>query len=296
MKNKTNRSINTGEEKGVSDYPLVSIVTPLLNRVKYLEPCIQSVLTQTYPRLEHIFVDGGSSDGTVEMLSRYQLEHPVRIRFISEPDRGVGDAWNKGLRMAQGEIFGWLGSDDTYEPEAVEIVVDFFRKNPDAYFLYGDLNYMNEKGEFIRRHHAPDLVWKELINDFCAIPTPSAFYRREVIEKIGDFMTDGNDLEYWIRVARGFQTYRVKKVLANFRSHQDSQTGSPKTLGRWKREDFLISLRYGGSPFSPRSKRYYQYVISEVIKPKLGHFYPPLRKAWRVGKKLAGRKPSPDKT
>jgi len=189
-------------------------------------------------------------------------------------NQAVGDAWNKGLQMAQGEIFGWIGSDDTYQPDAVRIVVDFFQAHPDAYFVCGDLNHMNGKGELIERYHAQDLVWEELINDFCAIPTPSAFYRREVIEKIGKFNRRGNDLEYWIRVARVFKTCRVDQALANFRAHRDSQTGSPATRGRWKLEDFLISLRSGGSLFSPRSKRFYNF----------------------VGKKLVRRKPSRDKT
>lgn len=296
MKNQMRKSAPPIPPPRLPDRPLVSIITPLLNRVKYLETCVQSVLAQTYPQVEHIFVDGGSTDGTVAMLSRFQAEHPGRIRFISEPDRGAGDAWNKGLQMARGEIFGWIGSDDTYPPDAVQIVVDFFRSHPEACFVYGDLNNIDEKGEVIKRCQAPDLVWEELINDFCAIPTPSAFYRREVIEKIGRFNNRGNDLDYWIRVARVFKTYRVDQVLSNFRIHPDSTTGSLTTRGIMKLQDFLFSLRYGGSLFSPRSKRFYYFVMTEVMKPKLGFLYPPLRKAWRVRKKLARNKPPRGKT
>ncbi len=110
-------------EEGSKDKTLVSVITPVLNGVKYLEECIQSVLKQGYPNIEHILVDGASTDGTEEMLASYQAKYPDRIRFISEPDEGIGVAMNKGLWMAKGGIFGGLMADDFYEPEAVQAVV-----------------------------------------------------------------------------------------------------------------------------------------------------------------------------
>src|SRR3972149_511511 len=140
MDNKASQFVSLDVEKVPQDKPLVSIITMVLNGVKYLEECIQSVLTQNYPHIEHIFVDGGSTDGTVEILTKYQTKYPNRIRFISEPDKGPGDAWNKGIRMAKGEIFGFLGSDDVSEPGAIISVVEFFKSNPDAYFVFGECN------------------------------------------------------------------------------------------------------------------------------------------------------------
>lgn len=188
------------ENKGTTDNPLVSVITTVLNGVKYLEICIESVLSQSYPYIEHVFVDGGSSDGTLDVLASYKAKYPNRIRFISEPDKGSGDAWNKGLRMAKGDIFGWLGSDDTYEPDAIMTVVDFFRSNPDAYFVYGGCNYINEKGEIIGKFPTKDFDLEEAINDACCIALPSAFYKREVIEKVGlvDTRETGVELDYYI--------------------------------------------------------------------------------------------------
>ena len=150
--------------------PLVTIITPILNRITYLDKCIQSVLNQSYPYIEHIFVDGGSTDGTLDILTSYSGRYPDRIRFISEPDKGSGDAWNKGLRMAKGEIFGFLGSDDL-SSRCHNESGRFFRSNPDAHFVFGACNFINEKGEIIGRPLIKDFNLREIINDGCYVPT-----------------------------------------------------------------------------------------------------------------------------
>ena len=269
--------------KRTTEYPLVSIITPVLNGVKYLETCIQSVLNQTYPLIEHVIVDGGSTDGTVDILSSYQTKHPDRIRFISEPDEGTGEALNKGLTMAKGEILGALNADDWYEPDAIHTVVEFFLSNPDAYFVFGGLNYINEKSGIITKHPAKDFDFKELINERCVIPCPASFYKREVIEKVGWFDVKGNDFEYWIRVAKVFQIHRIEKTLANFRIHEGSATtGTSKAIRKmWLREDCLVSRRYGGRFFSGYCRRYYKFVIIEGLRPILGPVYPLIKKLLR---------------
>ena len=264
------------EKKGIKDNPLVSIITPVLNGIKYLEACIESVLSQSYPYIEHIFVDGGSSDGTLDMLASYRARYPDRIRFISEPDKGACDAWNKGWRMAKGEIFGWLGSDDVYEPDAITTVVEFFRSNPDAYFVFGDRNFINEKGEIIGNAKKKDFDLEEAINDACYIPTASAFYKREVIKKVGFMDTSMNacDLDYWIRAGKVFQIYRVEKLLSHFRIHKDSVSGSKGAFKMYAREDFIISRRHGGRIFSGYGIRYFGAGIIEWLRPILGPLYP----------------------
>ena len=260
--------------------PLVTIITPILNRITYLEKCIQSVLNQSYANVEHIFVDGGSTDGTLDILAGYSSRYPDRIRFMSEPDKGSGDAWNKGLRMAKGEIFGFLGSDDISEPGAIMKVVGFFRSNPDAHFVFGACNFINEKGEIIGRPPIKDFNLREIINDGCYVPTPSSFYKREVIEKIGWYDAKGNDLDFLIRAGKVFQIYRINEVLSNFRIHEGSATsGSSKEIRKmWLREDYLVSRRYGGSIFSGYAKRYYTFVIVGLLRPFLGTVYPFIRK------------------
>ena len=268
----------------MEDRPLVSVITPVLNGIKYLEECIQSVLNQGYPCIEHVIVDGGSTDGTLDILSSYQAKYPDRIRFISEPGTGVGEALNDGLRMAKGEIFGWVNADDFYEPDAVQTVVEFFRANPDAYFVFGNCNIINEKGEIIGRSKPRDFDLKEMINETDCIPCPSAFYKREVIEKVGWFETSiGSDRDYWIRVGMIFPIHRIENVLSSFRVHPGSATtGSSTEIRRIHiRQNYIITRRYGGSIFSPYCRRYYKFVIIEGLRPILGFAYPLIRKVLR---------------
>ncbi len=124
--------------------PLVSIVTPSFNQAEFLTETITSVLNQSYPRIEYIIVDGGSIDGSVEIIKQYQ----DRIAWwVSEKDRGQTDAINKGFQQANGEIFAWLNSDDRYHPQAVSEAVQFFIENPeidDPIFDYGIECFQNQ--------------------------------------------------------------------------------------------------------------------------------------------------------
>lgn len=261
------------------DNPLVSVITPVLNGIKYLEACIQSVLNQRYSYIEHIFVDGGSSDGTLDILKNYKAKYPNRIRLTSEPDRGACDAWNKGLKMAKGEIFGWLGADDRYELDAVQAVVEFFRANPDAYFVFGDCHFINERDEIVGKYPTRDFNLEEVINDLNPIPGSSAFYKREVIERIGFMDTSINscDLDYWIRVGKVFQIHRVREVLSNFRIHKDSVSCSKGAGIMYARECYLINRRYGGHIFSAY-RRYLRAIIIELLRLILGPLYPLIKK------------------
>ncbi|MFC1928522.1 glycosyltransferase family 2 protein [Chloroflexota bacterium] len=247
--------------------PLVSIITPVFNGIKYLEICIRSVLNQSYPHIEHIFVDGGSTDGTLEVLASYQAKHPDRLRIISEPDRGPEEAWNKGLEMANGEVLGWLGADDFYEPDAIQTVAEFFQANPDAYFVFGGYRLIDETGKIIRTPVMKDFNLKEAINRKCDIPAHSAFYRREVIEKVGLINTSTriSELDYWIRVGKNFQIHRMDKTLSNFRVHEESFSGSIEAAKMYALDGFRISRRYGGSIFSPRGRRYLIYRFGVVV-------------------------------
>jgi len=269
--------------------PLVSIITPILNGVNYLEPCIESVLTQSYPHIEHVFIDGGSTDGTLDVLVSYSARYPDRVRFISEPDKGRDDAGNKGVKMAKGEIFGALGSDDMLEPGAIQTVVEFFRANPGAYFVFGDCNYIDEKGEIIRTYRPKDFNLKKIINDRMYVYTTSAFYKREVFEKIGLYYVTEvaalmSDFDFVIRAGKVFQIHRIEKVLSNFRAHEGGATAvSWQTRKKAFRTACLISRRHGGSIFSGHCKIYYACLIIDWLRPILGPIYPFIEKM--LGKK-----------
>ena len=142
----------------MSDLPLVSIITPSFNQAQYIEATINSVLTQDYPNIEYIIVDGGSTDGTVEIIKKYTLDlrqQTVGLQsraitsWVSEQDQGQTDAINKGFARAQGHILAWLNSDDTYEPGAISAAVKYLQEHPEAGMVYGDCNFINETGRVI---------------------------------------------------------------------------------------------------------------------------------------------------
>ena len=126
--------------------PLVSIITPSFNQARYLESTIHSVLDQDYPNIEYIIVDGGSTDGSAEIIHGFS----DRLAWwVSEKDHGQTDAINKGFARAKGEILAWLNSDDTYQPHAIAEAVGLLRDRPEVGLVYGDANFIDENGRVI---------------------------------------------------------------------------------------------------------------------------------------------------
>ncbi len=245
---------------------LVSIVTPTFNAMDYLEGCIQSVLMQTYPHIEHLLVDGGSTDGTVELLSRYRERYPDRIVFVSEPDRGPGDAWNKGLKMAKGQLFGVIGYDDRYVPDAIEAVVRFFSEHPEARFLHGNCDFMNADEEVAYHHRVEEFDYRKFANTARHISTTSAFYRREVMDSIGWLDASGDDFDVMLRIGKKFRIHSIDKVLSRSMIHESAF--NPQTFCARKnvyRDTYLVSKKYGGSNFSPLALRYYASMIIDLF-------------------------------
>lgn len=184
------------------DPPLVSVVIPCLNRAHFLVPTIESVLQQDYPHIECIVVDGGSTDGTLEILRRYE----GRIKWVSEPDSGHADAINKGWRMSRGEILAWLNADDCYVlPDAVGQAVTYLRENPDVDVVYGDYATIDQNGKLISSVIRPrewDLRYAVLYCDYI-IPQPSSFIRRHILQKVNWLDPEfryGKDHELWLRI------------------------------------------------------------------------------------------------
>ncbi len=266
--------------------PLISILTPILNGEKYMEQCIQSVLNQSYLNVEHVFSDGGSTDGTLEILTEYHAKYPDRIRFISEPDKGVGSALKKAYKISKGEIIGWIDTDDLYQLDAIETAVSFFNENPNAFFLYGGCNIINAKNEVIGNFVIKDFNKDEWINIWHYIVFCATFFRREVIEKVGFVNNLGNDVYFYMKVSKKFKMYRIEETLTNWRLHDDSiscKKASRESNIRKNRakEDFLLVLRHGGSIFSPKSLTYFAVLepsIANKLRPFIGFSYPFLKK------------------
>lgn len=225
--------------------PLVSIVTPSFNQVKYLEQTIQSVLGQDNARMEYLVVDGGSTDGSVEIIGRYA----DRLAWwVSENDSGQGDAINKGLRSAQGEIVAWLNSDDYYLSGAVSAAVKVFEENPDVVMVYGDMLAVDEGGQTINTLKYRQLSLQDLLC-FQIIGQPSVFFRHEVLEKTGHLDTTFHfllDHHLWIRIAQHGKILHVPQIWSAARYHAEAK--NRVRAAEFGREAFRILAWAKGQP------------------------------------------------
>ena len=208
----------------------ISIITPSFNQAAFIERTIQSVLNQNYPDLEYIVMDGGSTDGTLEILQKYS----DKIIWKSERDNGQSDAINKGLRMATGDIVAYLNSDDTYEPGALKKVANFFENNPDKFWVYGKCKIINANDQEIRRPITAYKNWllknysysRLLSENF--ISQPATFWRRQIHAPVGFFNEKEHycmDYEFWLRLGRLYPAGVISDYLANFRYYADSKSG-----------------------------------------------------------------------
>lgn len=202
--------------------PLVSIVTPSLNMAKYLPETIGSVLSQDYPRIEYIVMDGGSTDGTLELLPTYG----DRLVFTSGNDRGPPDAIHRGFQAARGSILAWLNADDTYLQGAVRTAVEFLQAHPQIDVVYGEAHWIDEHGAVIRRYPTLPFDPRVLERD-CFICQPASFFRAPAYHRFG-LNPDVNpsfDYDLWIRMTQqGLHFAYIPEYLANSRLHRGAIT------------------------------------------------------------------------
>jgi glycosyltransferase involved in cell wall biosynthesis len=228
------------------ELPLVSVVTPSLNQGRFVEEAIVSVRDQDYPRIEHIVVDGGSTDDTLEVLRR----HP-HLRWLSERDSGQADALNKGFAMAGGSVFGWLNADDLYLPGAVRLAVEALRESG-AGLVYGGYRVLREDGSTAFDLPAHPFDYPALLEEKNYVPQPSAFFLREAFEAVSGLDPRyhyGLDYDLWLRIAQRFDVTVVDELLSCFRFHPEAKSG--KEADRFFPELHRISRRNGGRFFSP---------------------------------------------
>jgi glycosyltransferase involved in cell wall biosynthesis len=231
--------------------PLVSVITPSLNQGRYLREAIESVREQDYEPIEHIVVDGSSTDGTLELLREYR-----HLRWISEPDRGQSHALNKGFAMARGQVFGWLNADDAYEPHAVTEGVAAL---VDVGVVYGDVTRVNDDGVNPRRIRSRPTwgLWTEL-NEGNGIFSPSVFFTRAAYEAVGglDETFDlAMDYDLWLKIGKRFGARHVDSVWAVQRVHDEAK--SVRHYDDFWPERLAVSRRHGGRLVSPLLIRRY---------------------------------------
>lgn len=222
-----------------------SIITPSFRQGPYIRENIESVLRQGWPEIEHIVVDGGSQDETVDILRSYP-----HLKWVSERDEGQADALNKGLHMATGEIVGWVNSDDYYLDGTLAKVARVFA-DPQVQWVIGDISLYDEaSGEFIAMK-SPEVSWESLQCNPDIIRQQGAFFRRDFLLQAGGwnkafFMV--MDFDLWVRLAKRSRPVMLAEQLAVFRIQKDQKSGL-SNLRRQTRE-LLSVLRREGSGFT----------------------------------------------
>ena len=249
--------------------PFVSVITPARNAAEFLEETIRSVLAQDYPHLEYLVMDGGSTDGTLEILERYR----GRLQFVSAADGGAADAINRGFRKARGEILAWLGADDLYLPGAIAAAVAALTEDPAAAAVYGEGEWIDETGRSLGRYPTVAPFDADMFRRECSICQPACFLRREAVEAVGgldDSLQSAFDYDLWIRLSRRYPFRAIPQLLAQSRMHSRN-----KSLGQ-KRRMFeeciaLLGRHYGYVPLS------WVYSYASFLKYGGDQFFTPMR-------------------
>ncbi len=222
--------------------PRISVVTPSYNQGRYLEQTLRSVLDQDYAELEYIVVDGGSTDASAEIISRYA----DRLAFwSSEPDGGQTDALIKGFAIATGDIMCWLNADDLFEPWTLADVGAYFASRPEARAVYGDGTLIDAAGRPTGRKREPGFnrfIW---LHDHNFIPQPSAFWRRDLYDQVGGLnpaLEMSMDADLWIRFADVTRVQHVRRDWSRIRRHREQK--SRLRRADTAREDRAIRRNY----------------------------------------------------
>jgi len=243
--------------------PKISIITPSFNQARFIDANIQSVLLQEYPNVEHIIIDGGSTDGTIKILEKYSHLH-----WISEKDRGQSHALNKGFKMATGDIIGWLNSDDTYCPNIFQVVAEQFG-GENVKVICGDGYEMDEDGNVTRPLYSRGVSSEILVRYWkwkYEYIQPAFFFHRDVFNGVG--FLDENlyytmDYDFFIRLGKQYEFHYLPQPLANYRLYVGSKTGRNflKFIPDYMWEMQKVSHRYWGKPYRIK---YYEYLFSFI--------------------------------
>lgn len=203
--------------------PLVTVVTPSYNQAAYIEECIQSVRRQEYSHVEHIIMDGGSTDGSLDIIRRY--EGSYNMKWFSEADSGMYHAINKGLKRAKGEIVAYLNTDDRYFPWTVRTAVTVFMKYPHIDFVFGDMMNINgQSTQGVIYFYPPFRL--DFLQRTGFIGKPTVFLRRSVFERFGWFdesLKYVADCEFWMRIGNRCCPRRIDEIMAVERNHAEAK-------------------------------------------------------------------------
>jgi glycosyltransferase involved in cell wall biosynthesis len=259
-------------EKTSAHRPLVTIVTPSLNQGQFIEETILSVLNQTYTNIQYILVDGCSSDDTMKVVEKYR--HKINI-IIHEKDKGQTDAINKGFKLANGELIGWINSDDMLYPECVEQIVGLYTRNRDGAIYYSShIDFIDKNGKILKTYQKVISDKNHLLNINYDIIQPGSFYKTKIVRQL-NYLNNSlkycMDLDLWLRLLDKGTIHSFKeKPLSAFRIWEETKTSN----GRYKfiREIRKTLLRNKANFFSPNIARSYWYELKDYIKRIIPHF------------------------
>lgn len=205
---------------------MISIVIPSFNTVDYIERSIRSVVEQDYPNVELFIKDGGSTDGTIEIIKYYADRYPKKIKWVSAKDRGQADAINLGMKKVNGDILAYLNSDDAYKKGTLQTVAEYFLKNPKVMWAYGKADIIDwddkeirkwiteYKNFWLRNYSYTTLLILNYISQM------ACFWRKEAAKNTGEFDTSQHyvmDYDYWLRLGKNYKAGVIDEYLASFR-------------------------------------------------------------------------------
>jgi glycosyltransferase involved in cell wall biosynthesis len=236
-------------------FPKVSIVTPSYNQANFLEETLLSVLNQNYPNLEYIVVDGGSTDGSIDIIKKYENQ---LAWWDSAPDNGQSDAINKGFSHATGEIFNWVNSDDLLCPGAVRMAVHFLQKHPDCELVFGDRLVIDGKSTIIETYEAPSYShWFPPL--LSKIPQEAAFFTANIWKKVNGLDTTLDyvlDTDLWYRFLEHTSFFHIPMFWGMYRKHLQSKSvfgmGSAQKLNDKAKEECDARQKKYGNLFSSK--------------------------------------------
>lgn len=260
--------------------PKVSIVTPSYQQGDFIEETLKSVERQSYDRIDHLVVDGGSSDQTLDLLRKY--EDRYSLRWLSEPDDGQSDAINKGFDRVTGDIVGWINSDDFYyDSDVVTRAVDRFMADSELDILYGSIAYIDEDSHIQRFQPAPEFN-NSVLRGHDYIAQPGVFLNSDVVSehRLRSDYVFAMDYEYWLRLAsEGRKFGRTSKVMAAYRMHDEAK-GPSLGLGRLREEKEELQERYGrpskGEELSFKIRRNLGSLVSNGLRWRDRGRHPPI--------------------
>jgi glycosyltransferase involved in cell wall biosynthesis len=261
--------------------PILSIITPSFNQAKFLRRTIESVLSQTMSSFEYIIIDGGSSDGSQDVIRDYEDR---LVYWESNPDKGQTDAINKGFAHAQGKYLAWINSDDVYHPGAFDEAVSYLEAHPDVGMVYGDCTFINAQDQVIGQFPAAQTDYQRLRRGYVHIPQQASFFRADLWREVGPLDPSfffAMDYDLWVRLAeKAPLVYLPGHSWASFRLH-----GEAKTIAADARcwpEMLRVHYREGGHWFSPIV---FKYGLRKLAAPLIN---------WRRKKMLEDRAANKD--